>query len=387
MSYYKETGESRCEWCGKYIPVGASYYTHNRNDSYATGTIFCCEEHMHLYDEKTGNKYSSRFQREQEEEYQSSNAYSSSEHDVIEAMHNFFDTTKLKWHECSRCKKYTDCYENPLEYRSDSFFKFQLNEEYYSEFQYLCPDCKYALYAEERKFLNELAKKRAAETQAKREQERQVEEWKERKRKRKRRKIILIVLAVFVGLPLLREAGIKISQAIKVSVEEKSVTKTKQEPKKKKTSKKGKKNSKEIQYIPGNTDISWNNKFKISGMTANWDFSAKTVTFSFSELQNLSKEKTGSLRLALFLPDKEYTGNILENKICQIDIAPQGLESGYGWNDASCSAEMISIPPRGTYNPVIAILEYAIDANGNEGWFVCGNNYVQYNPIYWNPEK
>ena len=48
---------------------------------------------------------------------------------------------------------------------------------------------------------------------------------------------------------------------------------------------------------------------------------------------------------------------------------------------------MISIPPRGTYNPVIAILEYAIDANGNEGWFVCGNNYVQYNPIYWNPEK
>lgn len=140
---------------------------------------------------------------------------------------------KLKWGECERCKKYTDCYENPREYGLDAFFKFQLNEEYYSEFQYLCPDCKYALYAEERKFLNELAKKRAAETQAKREQEWQVEEWKERKRKRKRRKIILIVLAVFVGLPLLREAGIKISQAIKVSVEEKSVTKTKQEPKKK----------------------------------------------------------------------------------------------------------------------------------------------------------
>ncbi|MCR5725656.1 MAG: hypothetical protein K6G80_11280, partial [Treponema sp.] len=97
--------------------------------------------------------------------------------------------------------------------------------------------------------------------------------------------------------------------------------------------------------------------------------------------------KTGSLRLALYLPEKEYTGGELGNKIAQLDIASQGLESGYGWKESTVTTDMSYIPPKGTYYPVIAILEYAKDAEGNGVWYVCSNNYVTFKPVNWNPGK
>jgi len=143
------------------------------------------------------------------------------------------------------------------------------------------------------------------------------------------------------------------------------------------------------QYVAGDTRLDWDNKFKIDSLIATWDYKNKTVTFIAKELRNISEYSAGSIKLCLFMMDEPYDGNSsMTGMVAQKVISTEGLQPYYGWYDIEWTTEMIkndSVSPGKKY-PVICIAQYATNGEKTQ-WWICGNNYIQCNEVYWDPEK
>lgn len=141
-----------------------------------------------------------------------------------------------------------------------------------------------------------------------------------------------------------------------------------------------------VEYVKGDLSYSWQNKFKLDGVTANWNYETKTVTFKAKEVRNVSEHPTGSLKIALFMLDKPYEGGSLTGKVAETVISTPELKPNYGWNDVEWKANFLSsAPASGEKYPVISILEYAT-SNDETNWFICGNNYLKYGKVNWQPK-